>query len=574
MAPLASIFALPTDQERRRRHALESLFVLRNAALEESNAAELAAHPHTHPLVLQALHNLELDSDANAEFLLHCIEILHAIAPTFILPPPLSSPFSSPILPLENILRESPNRSLIVSSLMALNALLSNPANTVHLSSTSPALTASIRYLPLFVDKPLLDSCLNFLYTHLSHPPMAKAFLLHHDMPGTIKFLVSLLLSEQIEETVSLDIGDPVHTVSAFSVGTKNLELTPEELELLGSKPEPDRCFDWFVSPLSLNFLGMILIILFTRRMRTVFVPSPGGELTQVEFWTLYKDTFVPFQHRSALLGASEVIKHVNSVYPQAQAMVLPGPPQRFIVRGVDRRKQDLVYERFKCHWNGSQCAVAAFTSPAELHDHVVKDHLEGVGENDAISCSWSTCQTPALPLSHLRTHILTHFPPSQAPEKNPAQTDTITLPSGQYPYPTDKPTARPPPPPRKATLTYKRPTVDPPSSSLTALLIIRVLFLASFASADAAPRADADHFGFPGVVEDPEEQEGIGAEEGLGTKESEQEGERRGRKAFLSVRRLLEGVRMRDETLMGWITEMVDAGVSGADSATLLRDI
>jgi len=43
-----------------------------------------------------------------------------------------------------------------------------------------------------------------------------------------------------------------------------------------------------------------------------------------------------------------------------------------------------------------------------------------------------------------------------------------------------------------------------------------------------------------------------------------EREGERRGRKAFVGVRQLMEGVRIRDEVLMGWIAEMVDAGISG----------
>jgi chromatin structure-remodeling complex subunit RSC9 len=70
----------------------------------------------------------------------------------------------------------------------------------------------------------------------------------------------------------------------------------------------------------------------------------------------------------------------------------------------------------------------------------------------------------------------------------------------------------------------------------------------------------DADHFGFPGIVEDQEDQDLIEIE----PRDNEQEGETRGRKAFVGVRRILEGVRMRDEALMGWITEMVDAGTFG----------
>jgi chromatin structure-remodeling complex subunit RSC9 len=92
----------------------------------------------------------------------------------------------------------------------------------------------------------------------------------------------------------------------------------------------------------------------------------------------------------------------------------------------------------------------------------------------------------------------------------------------------------------------------------------MRILFRTSFASSDVAPRVDADHFGFPGVVEDdPDDSEGLDLADG-GVQGDEREGERRGRKAFVGVRRLLEGVRIRDEALMGWVTEMVDAGTTG----------
>jgi len=78
-----------------------------------------------------------------------------------------------------------------------------------------------------------------------------------------------------------------------------------------------------------------------------------------------------------------------------------------------------------------------------------------------------------------------------------------------------------------------------------------------AFTAIEAAPRVDADHFGFPGVVE---EDEGMDALEDSGLSASEQEGQRRGRRAFNGVRRLLEGVHIRDESLMCWITEMIQA--------------
>jgi chromatin structure-remodeling complex subunit RSC9 len=46
------------------------------------------------------------------------------------------------------------------------------------------------------------------------------------------------------------------------------------------------------------------------------------------------------------------------------------------------------------------------------------------------------------------------------------------------------------------------------------------------------------------------------------GAEGDEREGERRGRKAFVGIRKYLEGVRIRDEALMGWVTEMIDEEV------------
>jgi len=130
---------------------------------------------------------------------------------------------------------------------MALTLLLSHPSNASHLDANSPAFAAAIRYLPLFIDKPLVSACVDYLYVHFSHPAMAKAFLLHADMPGTLRLLISLILEEQVEETVSLDISGVVHTVPALKVATQDHELTKEELDDLLPKPEPQRCYEWCI---------------------------------------------------------------------------------------------------------------------------------------------------------------------------------------------------------------------------------------------------------------------------------------------------------------------------------------
>jgi chromatin structure-remodeling complex subunit RSC9 len=242
---MPSLFAPSLGAERKQRHALESLFILRNAALNEPNALELATHPRTQPLILKALRNRKANSDRNAEFLVHTMELLQAVAAKVSVPQlPVQA---NVILPLQLIAGQSSDRSLIIASLTALTQVLSNSPNGAYLEPNSPAFLASIKYLPLFIDKPLVDACLNYLYVHLSHPAMAKAFLHHPDLPGTLKLLVSLLLSEQVEETVSLDVGGTVHTVPALTVTTRDHEIAQEELDDLLEKPEPQRCYEWYL---------------------------------------------------------------------------------------------------------------------------------------------------------------------------------------------------------------------------------------------------------------------------------------------------------------------------------------
>lgn len=242
------LFSPPPDHRRQRRFALESLFVLRNAALHEQNAQELAVHSHTLPLILNGLHNLDFSRDENQEALLHIIDIFHVVASKFLVSPS-SANHINPLPPLISIASQSSNRTMIMTSLTALVALLSNSANAVHIPSALPALEASLRYLPLFIDKPLVDTCLNYLYMHVSHPPLARAFLLRPEMPGVLKILVSLLLSEQhnLEEKVTVDVTGTIHTVPSTAQATRDHELTKEELDGLVEKSEPQRCYDWYV---------------------------------------------------------------------------------------------------------------------------------------------------------------------------------------------------------------------------------------------------------------------------------------------------------------------------------------
>ncbi|KAL0579455.1 Chromatin structure-remodeling complex protein rsc9 [Marasmius crinis-equi] len=532
-----NLFAPNSTAMRRRRHALESLFVLRNSSLFDQNSNDFAENPRTMPLIQNALHNLNPELDSHYEFALHCIDLFQSVGASYTVPSTSAPPKTNILPPLLQILSTSSNRTLIIAALSAVNLIFSNPQNILHLTPDSPALEAAIRYLPLFVDKPLLEACLNYLFVHLSSTSMLRAFLLHPMMPSVLKILVDILIFEEVDEDVTLDVTGTINTVPSTVYTTHDHELTKAELDGLLDTPEPQRCYDW---------------------MKAMFVSKTDGEVTQVDFWNLYKDTFSQYADRHPLLVASDVIKNVNFVFPHAQAMVIPGPPQRFVVRGVDRRKDTVVADKLRCQWDRSQCPHESFGSHNDLCKHLLA-HLDSLSD-DATDCGclWSTCPRAGITKKSLRSHVLTHVWSPQSPDKHPSQSDTITLSSPTSKYPIPQPTTRPPPAPRSTVISYKRPAADPPSSSLTALLCIRILFRSSFTSTEAAPRVDEDHFGFPGIVEDSDPMDVV---ESL---DSDSEGERRGRKAFSIVRASMEKVQIKDEVLNGWIEEMVDAGLTG----------
>ncbi|KZV74819.1 hypothetical protein PENSPDRAFT_600802 [Peniophora sp. CONT] len=530
-----SLFCAPPDVERKRRFALDSLAILRNASLNESNAGDISQHKKTKPLVLASLFTLRATTDADSEFLLYCIELLHLVVPGWVIPP-RSQGAMNPIPRLLDMSANSSNRSIIIGSLHALHIIFSTPANSVHLTADSPALEASLRYLPLLQDKPLIDACVNYLYTHLSHPPMAKAFLSHPNLTSALKLLVNHILSEQVLEEQSRAVGPQlVTTPLVASPVARPHELTQAEIATLLTLQEPARCFEW---------------------MNMMFTEKADGEMTQVEFWTQYRDRFSQLTPGNTL-PAADVIKHVTAIFPQAQAMVVNiGTTQRFVVRGVARRTDDVSAERLKCAWGRVQCDAPPCASAGALADHVL-EHVNAIEEVEH-ECMWGLCPQTALSKDALRRHVLTHLPESQPTPLHPEQGNTISLPSANFPNPIPNPTTRPHPPAGKDSIPIKKVLIDPPSSALTSLLCVRVLFRTANASVETAPKRDADHFGFPGVVEDEEED----VQEDTTMDEREEQALERGKRAFMRVRGLLSEVLIKQDTLQGWVTEMVQASM------------
>lgn len=243
-----SLFAPSSTDERRCRYALESLFTLRNAAVFNQNASDLSVSTKIRALIVRILNELEPTTDESTQLIIYALELLQSLASTYTLPSVKSNnSTSNPTPALEKLAGTSNNRSIIIGALASLNILYGIPQNASHNSDKSPALAACIRYLPLYEDSDLVDACLNFLYAHLSYPPMTRSFLLHPDMSNTLRVLVGYIIRRQGKETGTLNITPPSHTVPAVEVRSVISELTEEEVQKIGVLPEPERCYEWFV---------------------------------------------------------------------------------------------------------------------------------------------------------------------------------------------------------------------------------------------------------------------------------------------------------------------------------------
>lgn len=291
-----------------------------------------------------------------------------------------------------------------------------------------------------------------------------------------------------------------------------------------------------------------------------MYIHAPDEDEVQGSVWILYRDTFTPYADKvtGGLAAAADIIKRIMEVFPQTSAVVDPGPPQRYVVRGIKRRLQE---GAFKCRWDRGACSSPPFQSAADLYAHILSHTSE------ATTCQWTSCQHGSdVPITsaQLQRHVLTHIPGSTSGKRNPGQPDSITLPIEPHPHPSPNPTTRqPPPPPPPQTVNYHVAAGPPPSTFLSALLILRVLFRTSFPDAGPPPPvSDENKFGFPmppalgGEIQALLKAKEIDNAEGGGGGE----GERRGRKAFERIAPELSKLQLADDSLGGWVEEMLSA--------------
>ncbi|KAG8891770.1 Chromatin structure-remodeling complex protein rsc9, partial [Tulasnella sp. 403] len=125
---------ISADIQKKRKHALESLLILRNASFEQGNAVHLITNHTQRTLALlaglQSLPNIPL----HAEFILHLADIFHGLAAHIVLPPlTLQTHIPKPTIPLNticNLVSTTKDRSLVIALLNGLAQLFNHNNNS------------------------------------------------------------------------------------------------------------------------------------------------------------------------------------------------------------------------------------------------------------------------------------------------------------------------------------------------------------------------------------------------------------------------------------------------------------
>lgn len=438
------------------RHATDVMLLLRN--LMDTNPIDVFLAPLTRPspadikrrkslarprllsmiervLGLRALPELAL---AQPELVLYAIEIVAAIPRRFVDHAPLFELFEATsdlalIMPLIRIFRASPPERLPRQRL--LDKIL--PFTTL-IGSISAAMT----------DDDLLAHSLDLVYHLTTQSTHALAFLRRPDAATWLRSLTTL-------------IDDQSRTIAQYAARKAQCEIEwvpPLALAATGAPYEPQRDGTLIVpvreddgKPHSQEHLGLGPIIPIpsdrleelrrtkeieraTAWMKSVIVYQPQSSMTQLTFWSAYREFIqdaasASLQEAQAkaqaqglplsavqpvippMANAQEVIKLAQSVFPahaQVVSMDEQGnklPASKYLLVGLKFRRCTGRYETFACRWEGCESKPrGAITKPSELQQHLESEHA---GEH---RCRWrggsASCSSSSSSKSHLATHV------------------------------------------------------------------------------------------------------------------------------------------------------------------------
>lgn len=310
---------------------------------------------------------------------------------------------------------EGQDRGAILTALRAVSRISMSLEEVNHLRNIPALVIRRLCEWIMLEDDELVGACLDFFYQYTAVPENL-AFLLSHSndipIPSFLAQLTRLLqynASTQYTKTIATR---QIPTTSATEIPNIPEDLLQQFLKY----DEPDRSNHW---------------------LRAVFEEDPDSHITQIALWQAYQYRFSDHTTpQIGLLPAAEFIKNVSTIFAGANAQVVSGPTQKFIIKGIRPRHAPMdpkgrVYSR--CLWRISKSKPCSefFLRPKSIFDHIIGSHI-GVERNDdgtwnlgsnlgttqlPRDCLWADCRhfsrrdgTPPTTFE-LGMHIKTHLP-------------------------------------------------------------------------------------------------------------------------------------------------------------------
>ena len=387
---------------------LEAALTIRNLSLLEDNAIYLSEMPQLRDFLSIALN---LPSVPVATEMKHyALEIAEQITKYWKLNG-LDPLYQSLLMQVD----EGQDRGAILTALRAISRISMNLEVTNLLTNVPPSVIKRICEWVLLEDEELVGACLDFFY-QFTAVPENLAFLLRPDNHIAIgSFLAQL--TRLLQHNATTQYTKTIATRAVPVAAATEIPNVPSELvQYFLEFEEPKRSNEW---------------------LKAVFEEDPESHITQIALWQAYQYRFQDHTTpQMGLLPAAEFIKNVSTIFAGANAQVISGPQQKFIIKGIRPRHAPVdskgrAYSR--CLWRapGSSACADFFLKASNMFDHIAFEHI-GVDRNaDGTwnlqtntrpsllppDCFWADCRHFAkrngvAPTAYqLAMHVKTHLP-------------------------------------------------------------------------------------------------------------------------------------------------------------------
>lgn len=393
---------------RRLNKILEAGLTIRNLALLEDNAIYLAEMPQLRDFLSIAL-NLPR-SPLVTELKHYALEIAEQVTRYWRMDE--SDPLYQSLL---TQIQDGQDRGAILTALRAISRISMVLDDPNLLKGVPLSVMRRICEWILLDDEDLISSCLDFLYQFTAVAANVGWLLSNSKVLPITSLLGQLARLLQYNATTTYSkvlVSRAILPTSATDIPSVPRELLEQFLKY----DEPDRSNHW---------------------LRAVFEEHADSHITQIQLWQAYQLRFNDHTNQQiGLLPAAEFIKNVSQIFAGANAQVVTGATQKFIIKGIRPRHAPMdskgrIYSH--CLWKapGQEPCGDFHLKPKHMFDHIVFSHLgverkpDGLWDFDSNSrnaqlppdCFWSNCRhfarrdSLAPSAYELGMHVKTHLP-------------------------------------------------------------------------------------------------------------------------------------------------------------------